>query len=620
MLDRVTPRNERIRVSQVSDDAEPECTAAQPFDMSRREVLNHKRERFGVAGGNHEMDLPMLGKRQGVDVAVYLGQEDCRDRRCRELPDIAGRDLDVQFSLADGVREQVYALNGQPSPERQRIRAARDPRLIDGGDEKNARPGESCDHEPLRESCQVPGVLSELPIYIYVFACLFAGGLICAGAWLFFDGWLGCAGTRLHLFAGCGLIVLGGALWLYTGFAAIGEGPFAWQGGVLDALVRLIQSEADFVEPILKSEPSDLPHLRQLEIGDASVKDDSRQRESFNDKLRVFEAALLSLAGFVAIYYGGWNLKFTDNALRGGISLLVGIILVAYGATLFLQRFPGPRLSGHGIAAWYLEKMAAADDHGIRRVSLSADVCEGVCISESRKQMKRQAAAALPPPGCGQLVNHGVVQGKYEDVRQPGPDCPDYSQFGSGAVGWFREKVHRPHDEFVQGGDVSRWEPPIISDRDGDRPVSLRIIGALDQHPCPERQLVRAACFFELGGGRFSGVGERLICQSDTVSQCLPLEDSRDYVGGRHAEQRPVRYAGVVPLPGSRRYSTENAIPGIEEHDADDSDDPIGRYLGYALGAAMMLTGLALICWVAVHAWVAVHHRNRNTKIHLDRD
>lgn len=72
---------------------------------------------------------------------------------------------------------------------------------------------------------------------------------------------------------------------------------------------------------------------------------------------------------------------------------------------------------------------------------------------------------------------------------------------------------------------------------------------------------------------------------------------SRVYVDGRYSEQRPIRYAGLVPLPSSRRDGLGDAVTGIDERETGGYEDPIGRYLGYALGVAMMLIGVVLICW-----------------------
>lgn len=270
--------------------------------------------------------------------AKYLDPSPCSDVVAGGLSGIGHDESAVRFAVTEKIDRT--ALDSYVGAQLAPLRVASDPRLAENSSQEHSRAENRGDDKPFRE-------LGELPLYFYVLAGLLAGDLIWGGTWLSFEGWLG-DGTRLHLLAGCGLLVLGSSLWLCTGFAAIGEGPFGWvpwHRSVSHQLVQLPHSGPDLVEPILKGQPRGLSHLRQLEIGDAGVKDDGHQRESFNDELRLFEVALFSLAGFITIYYGGWNLKFTDHALRGSLALLVGIVLCAYGVTLFLQRFPGPAVS-----------------------------------------------------------------------------------------------------------------------------------------------------------------------------------------------------------------------------------------------------------------------------------
>jgi hypothetical protein len=506
--DRDAPLIERVVVQNLPPNANSDSAAFNRFtlvasqDTAINPVPSLEVDRSDTAweyyGCTQLVQVLLRRSRQNTRIdreAKYLDPGPCSDVVAGGLSGIGHDESSVRFAVIEKIDRT--ALDSYVGAQLAPLRVASNPRLPENGSQEHGRAENRGDDEPFRE-------LGELPLYFYVLAGLLAGGLIWGGAWLSFEGWLG-DGTRLHRFAGGGLIVLGGCFWLCTGFAAIGEGPLAWQGGVLDAFVRFVQVGADLREPIAESEPSHLSHLRQLEVGDSGVKDDSHQRESLNDKLRVFAVALFSLAGFIAIYYGGWNLKFTDHAPRGTISLLVGIVLVAYGVTLFLQRFPGPRLSGHGAAAGYLGRTAAAEDRGIRRVPASA---QGVCVSESRKQMKRQATAELPPPGCGEFAKQDMVQGEFIRVRQSGSDCSDYAQFGCGAVWGLRVKVRWPPDEFVQCDNLNCGKFPVISYCDRNSPIPLRIIGALYQHPRPERQFVRPAGFFELGGGSLSGVGK----------------------------------------------------------------------------------------------------------------
>ncbi|OFV91361.1 MAG: hypothetical protein A3H28_11955 [Acidobacteria bacterium RIFCSPLOWO2_02_FULL_61_28] len=70
---------------------------------------------------------------------------------------------------------------------------------------------------------------------------------------------------------------------------------------------------------------------RPLIIRDDGISDDGEECKNFNGKSPLFEAMGLCLLGFIALYYGGWNIKFNSRIWLGVGAITLGFTFFWHG-------------------------------------------------------------------------------------------------------------------------------------------------------------------------------------------------------------------------------------------------------------------------------------------------